>query len=72
MFQKILVALDTSSLNRSVFEAALSLAKALNANVMLLHVVAKSYKCSTSDGKSLLIKDWKCCKVLQMKQLRRE
>ena len=40
MFQKILVALDTSSLNRSVFEEALGLAKALNANVMLLHVLS--------------------------------
>ena len=40
MFQKILVALDTSSLNRSVFEAALNLAKAVNANVMLLHVLS--------------------------------
>lgn len=40
MFQKILVALDTSSLNRSVFEEALGLAKAVNANLMLLHVLS--------------------------------
>ncbi len=40
MFQKILVALDTSSLNRSVFEAALGLAKVVNANLMLLHVLS--------------------------------
>ncbi|MEA5623717.1 universal stress protein [Nostoc sp. UHCC 0251] len=38
MFQKILVALDTSTSNRSVFEKALTLAKALQANLTLLHV----------------------------------
>lgn len=40
MFQKILVAIDTSSLNRSVFEEALGLAKAVNANLLLLHVLS--------------------------------
>lgn len=40
MFQKILVALDTSSHNRSVFEEALGVAKAVNANLMLLHVLS--------------------------------
>lgn len=40
MFQKILVAVDTSSLNRSVFEEALCIAKAIDVNLMLLHVLS--------------------------------
>jgi nucleotide-binding universal stress UspA family protein len=40
MFKKILVALDMSTNNRSVFEEALALAKALNANLTLLHVLS--------------------------------
>jgi nucleotide-binding universal stress UspA family protein len=40
MFDKILVALDTSISNRSVFEEALTLAKALQANLTLLHVLS--------------------------------
>jgi nucleotide-binding universal stress UspA family protein len=40
MFQKILVALDTSTSNRSVFEKALALAEVLQANLTLLHVLS--------------------------------
>lgn len=40
MLHKILVALDTSSNNRSVFEEALTLAQALQANLTLLHVLS--------------------------------
>ncbi|MUG99647.1 universal stress protein [Scytonema sp. UIC 10036] len=40
MFNKILVALDTSTSSRSVFEEAFALAKALQANLMLLHVLS--------------------------------
>jgi nucleotide-binding universal stress UspA family protein len=40
MFQKILVALDSSQLGKYVFEEALSLAKATNASLMLLHVLS--------------------------------
>lgn len=40
MFHKILVALDTSTSNRSVFEEAIALAKAFQANLMLLHVLS--------------------------------
>jgi nucleotide-binding universal stress UspA family protein len=39
MFHKILVALDTSKVSKSVFDEALALAKANNANLMLLHVL---------------------------------
>jgi nucleotide-binding universal stress UspA family protein len=41
MFNKILVALDTSTSARSVFEEALALAKAFQANLTLLHVLFK-------------------------------
>ncbi|KAF3888387.1 MULTISPECIES: universal stress protein [Nostocales] len=41
MLHKILVALDTSSSSRSVFEEALTLAKALQANLTLLHVLSQ-------------------------------
>lgn len=40
MFQKILVALDQSDLSKQVFEAALTLAKQLNAHLMLVHVLS--------------------------------
>jgi nucleotide-binding universal stress UspA family protein len=40
MFQKILVAIDQSSLSDRVFERSLSLAKNLNAELMLLHVLS--------------------------------
>src|SRR5947209_7946137 len=40
MFQKILVALDRSSMGSQVFEQALALAKATNACLMLLHVLS--------------------------------
>lgn len=40
MFHKILVALDTSAISRSVFEEALAVAKALQANLILLHVLS--------------------------------
>lgn len=40
MFDKILVAIDTSSSSRAVFEAALTLAKQTQASLMLLHVLA--------------------------------
>ncbi len=39
MFHKILVAIDTSTIGKSVFEEALALAKAVNASLMLLHVL---------------------------------
>ncbi len=42
MFHKILVALDTSAISKSVFEEALSLAKALQANLILLHVLSQA------------------------------
>lgn len=41
MFEKILVAVDLSKNSKQVFDAALSLAKANNANLMLLHVVSE-------------------------------
>lgn len=41
MFQNILVAMDTSAISKQVFDAALSLAKANNANLMLLHVLSE-------------------------------
>lgn len=40
MYQKVLVAMDTAS-NQQVFDAAVSLAKANNANLMLLHVLSE-------------------------------
>ena len=40
MFQKILVAIDRSPLSDRVFERSLALAKLLNANLMLLHVLS--------------------------------
>jgi nucleotide-binding universal stress UspA family protein len=40
MFQKILVAMDQSSLSQSVFEKAIDLAKTNQASLMLLHVLS--------------------------------
>lgn len=40
MFQKILVAVDTSEIGKLVFQSAITLAKATNASVMLLHVLS--------------------------------
>lgn len=40
MFHKILIAIDDSDSHRSVFESALTLAKATNAHLMLLHVIS--------------------------------
>lgn len=40
MFHKILVALDTSTSSKSVFEEALALAKAVGANLTLLHILS--------------------------------
>lgn len=40
MYQKILVAMDSSELGKQVFNEAVSLAKALNANLMVLHVLS--------------------------------
>lgn len=40
MFQKVLVAIDTSTIAKHVFAQALSLAKALNADILLLHVLS--------------------------------
>ncbi|NDJ16112.1 universal stress protein [Myxacorys almedinensis] len=40
MFQKLLVAIDRSSESRSVFEAALAMAKASHASLMVLHVLS--------------------------------
>lgn len=39
MFQKILVAVDRSEHNQQVFNTAISLAKTLNAQLMLVHVL---------------------------------
>ena len=39
MFNKILVAIDTSDMSKHVFDEAVSLAKINNANLMLLHVL---------------------------------
>ncbi len=44
MFNKILVAIDRSIMNRKVFEAGLSLAKATGASLMLLHVLSSEEK----------------------------
>lgn len=40
MFQKILVALDQSDASQPVFDAAVNLAKTLNAHLMLVHVLS--------------------------------
>lgn len=40
MFQKILVAIDQSEANRSVFEKAIEFAKSNRAEVMLVHIVS--------------------------------
>lgn len=40
MFQKILVAIDTSEIGKQVFESAITLAKATKASLMLLHVLS--------------------------------
>lgn len=40
MFAKILVAIDSSSIGKTVFEKALDLAKTTGANIMLLHVLS--------------------------------
>lgn len=40
MFRNILVAMDTSAIGKSVFDEALTLAKATGANLMLLHVLS--------------------------------
>jgi nucleotide-binding universal stress UspA family protein len=40
MFHRILVAIDHSEINQSVFEAALALAKTTGARLMLLHVLS--------------------------------
>ena len=40
MFNKILVAIDTSLVGKYVFDAAITLAKATGANLMLLHVLS--------------------------------
>jgi len=39
MYQKILVAMDNSEISQQVFDTALSMAKANNASLMLLHVL---------------------------------
>ncbi|WP_017317636.1 universal stress protein [Mastigocladopsis repens] len=40
MFHKILVALDNSEIGQHIFDEALSLAKAVHGNVMLLHILS--------------------------------
>ncbi|MGL5081394.1 MAG: universal stress protein [Microcoleaceae cyanobacterium] len=40
MFKKILVALDLSSISQEVFKQALSIAKAMDARLMLLHILS--------------------------------
>ncbi len=42
MMNKILVAIDHSENNKSVFDSAVSLAKATNASLMLLHVLSEN------------------------------
>ena len=44
MFNKILVAIDSSPKSRSVFEAGISLAKTTRASLMLLHVLSSKEK----------------------------
>lgn len=41
MYQKVLVAMDSSASSQQVFDAAVSLATAHNANLMLLHVLSE-------------------------------
>lgn len=41
MYNKVLVAIDSSASSQQVFDAAVSLAKANNANLMLLHVLSE-------------------------------
>ncbi|WP_250125913.1 universal stress protein [Chroococcidiopsis sp. CCMEE 29] len=40
MFHKLLVAIDTSAIGKYVFDEALSLAKAINASMLLLHILS--------------------------------
>lgn len=40
MFQKILVAIDQSEISQQAFDEAVTLAKATNANLMLIHVLS--------------------------------
>lgn len=40
MFHKILIAMDSSDISQYVFDEALALAKAMGANLMLLHVLS--------------------------------
>ncbi|MGB5635991.1 MAG: universal stress protein [Waterburya sp.] len=40
MFNRILVAIDSSPTSRNVFEASLSLAKTTGSSVMLLHILS--------------------------------
>ena len=44
MLNKILVAIDDSTMSRKVFEAGLSLAKRTGASLMLLHVLSSEEK----------------------------
>ena len=48
MFNKILVAMDTSTIGRIVFDEALALAKANMSNLMLLHVISFEEKSNPS------------------------
>jgi len=48
MFYKILVAMDFSGIGKYVFDEALSLAKALKANLMLVHVLSAEEEGSPS------------------------
>lgn len=48
MFHRILVAMDTSTIGKSVFDEALALAKATGTNLMLLHVLSHEEKGSPS------------------------
>lgn len=48
MFHKILAAIDTSAIAKYVFEQALTLAKADNANLMLFHVISEEGEGSRS------------------------
>ena len=41
MYKKVLVAIDSSASSQQVFDAAVSLVKANNANLMLLHVLSE-------------------------------
>lgn len=48
MFDRILVAMDTSAIGKDVFEEALYLAKASNSRLMLLHVLSGEVEGSSS------------------------